>query len=455
MSKVCPKCSKAVYAAEWVRAVGVYFHKNCLKCQICNKTLVQHEALDRKGGIYCQHCFHKNFGTGFGVVGILPGVPVGQERPQAKFTSSPSSTDTIQTTPASQSQPSSSTPIHFECEYTEGCLPQVMERLIQSNLEQSFGYGVDDYCAIAADKIKKAIEKEDAAVHFVAGGTLSNLIVISSILKAHEGVLSADTGHIYVMETGAIEATGHKVLTFQATDTSGKITAEQIKAYAQNHKDATIKVHTVKPGMVYITHPTENGTLYSKNELESIYNVCREYNLPLYIDGARLAMGIASPESDATLVDIAKSCDIFLIGGAKCGCLFGEAIVIINKNLQTDFRYHIKQKGGLMSKGRLLGLQFDVLFTDNLYITSGKHAVDLALMIREAFRRKGYSFFCESSTNQQFPIIPNDKLIELQKKYSFNFWRVIDENRTAVRISTSWATPEENVNKLVKDIDAL
>ena len=257
-------------------------------------------------------------------------------------------------------------------------------------------------------------------------------------------------GHINVHEAGAIERTGHKVLAINTLD--GKITAKQVKKVYDNHMNDDKREHTVQPGMVYISQPTENGLLYTKKELEDLYAVCKECELPLYIDGARLGYGLMSPKNDAYISDVAKNCDIFYIGGTKIGALFGEAVVIINKNLQKDFRYNMKQKGGMLAKGRLLGIQFDELFSNQLYFNISRHAIDLALKIKEAFKEKGYDLLYDSYTNQQFPILPNQLIDNLSKKYELCFWKKIDENTSAVRICTSWATKEKDVNQLISDI---
>lgn len=343
--------------------------------------------------------------------------------------------------------------IRFECDYTEGAHGRIMKRLLETNDEQTPGYGVDEHCEKARAYIRKACHAEEADVHFLVGGTQANTTIIASILRPHQGVVTATTGHIAVHETGAIEATGHKVLTLPSDD--GKIRAEQVKELYDAHWNDVTHEHMVQPGLVYISHPTENGTTYSRAELEALSKVCRECGLPLFMDGARLGYGLASKGSDLSLEDIAELCDVFYIGGTKVGALFGEAVVIINDALKKDFRYYIKQNGGMLAKGRLLGIQFETLFEDGLYYEISKHAVDMAIMIQEAFAKKGFSFRYDSATNQQFPILSDDVLLQLSKKYSYSFWEKVDATHSAVRFCTSWATDQKNVEMLIKDIEAL
>lgn len=343
--------------------------------------------------------------------------------------------------------------IRFECDYLEGAHPKILELLVETNFVQAPGYGKDVYCEKARSLIREKCDSQDADIHFLVGGTQTNKTVIASILRPYQGVLSADTGHINVHETGAIESTGHKVLPIHSTD--GKITATQVKEAYDSHFNDGSPEHLVQPGMVYISHPTEVGTLYTKNELEELSNVCSSLDLPLFLDGARLGYGLTAEGSDLTLPDIAKLCDVFYIGGTKVGALFGEAVVITNPKLKNDFRYFIKQNGGLLAKGRLLGLQFLALFEDNLYYEISVHANKLAMKIKNVFINKGYSFFIDSSTNQQFPIIPNDKIEIIKEKYSFTYWEKIDDNHSAVRFCTCWATRDEDVEKLIHDIENL
>lgn len=343
--------------------------------------------------------------------------------------------------------------IRFQCDYAEGAHPLILKKMEETNYDQTVGYGNDPYCESAREKIKKACEAPEADVHFLVGGTQANFTVISSILRPHQGVVSAVTGHINVHETGAVEATGHKVLALPSED--GKITAAQIKEMYDTHWADSDHEHAVQPGMVYISHPTENGTLYSKEELEAMYAVCKELGLPLFMDGARMGYGLMSESSTLTLADIARLTDVFYIGGTKVGALFGEAVVITNPALKKDFRYLIKQHGGMLAKGRLLGIQFDTLFTDDLYYEISKYADDLAMRLKDAFVKKGYGLRYDSYSNQQFPVLPNAHMDKLKEKYSFGFWEKVDEDHTAVRFCTSWATKEENVQALIADIERL
>ncbi|MDR2918150.1 MAG: low specificity L-threonine aldolase [Tannerella sp.] len=343
--------------------------------------------------------------------------------------------------------------IRFECDYAEGAHPQILEWLAQTNLEQTKGYGEDEHCENARRMICRLCGNESIDVHFLVGGTQTNMTVISSILRPHQGVISATTGHINVHETGAIEATGHKVLALPAIE--GKLTAEQIElAYTEHWSDVNHE-HVVQPGMVYISNPTEGGTIYSKYELRALSDVCRMHNLPLFMDGARLGYGLAAEGNDLTLVDIAELCDVFYIGGTKVGALFGEAVVITNEKLKKDFRYLIKQRGGMLAKGRLLGIQFEVLFENGLYFDISRHAIQMSMKIRDAFIAQKISFLCESPTNQQFPILTQEQIGFLSEKYAFEYWTKIDDKHGAVRFCTSWATRKEDVEELVKDIHSL
>ena len=343
--------------------------------------------------------------------------------------------------------------IQFQCDYNEGAHPRILERLIQTNLEQTVGYGEDHYCESARNVIKEVCERADADVHFLVGGTQANATVISSVLKPYQGVVCAHTGHINVHETGAIEHGGHKVLAIPSKN--GKLDAGDLLKCIQDHYSEDGPEHTVQPGMVYISFSTETGTIYSLSEIRAIRHVCTEYGLPLFIDGARLGYGLASEGCDVTLKDIADLADVFYIGGTKQGALFGEAVVITNNDLKKDFRYCIKQNGGMLAKGRLLGIQFQTLFEDGLYFQLSEHAVSLALKIRDAFKAKGYPFIAESPSNQQFPILPDEVLEILGKDFLFSIWQKTDENHTAVRFCTSWATSPEAVDKLLNAIEAL
>lgn len=341
--------------------------------------------------------------------------------------------------------------IMFNCDYNEGAHPDILSRLSETNYEQTPGYGEDVHCELARSYIKRECGREDIDIHFLVGGTQVNLTVISAALRPHQGVLCAATGHINVHESGAVEATGHKVLSLPTYD--GKITAGQIKKACEAHRKDEAREHIVLPKMVYISFPTELGTIYSKAELNAISEVCRNFGLYLYLDGARLGYGLASSENDLTLSDIARLCDVFTIGGTKVGALFGEAAVITVPFLKEDFRYIIKQKGGLLAKGRLLGIQFETLFENGLYKSISAHAVRLSDMIRNTLRSLGIRFLADSPTNQLFPVFPDDILSSLNKKYIFSPIESLD-GETAVRICTSWATRRDDVEALISDIRA-
>ena len=340
--------------------------------------------------------------------------------------------------------------IRFECDYCEGAHEKIMRRLCETNMEQAPGYGEDAHCAHARELIRQACGAPEADVHFLVGGTQTNTTVITAALRPHQGVISAVSGHISAHETGAIEARGHKVLTLPSDD--GRITAGQVRRLCEEHRGDANREHLVQPGMVYISYPTENGTIYTREELEALYAACREHSLPLFIDGARLGYGLAAEGSGLTLADIAALCDVFYIGGTKVGALFGEAVVITNPELKRDFRYYIKQCGGMLAKGRLLGVQFEVLFEDGLYFEISRRAVELAQRLRRAFEEAGFAMLFDSPTNQQYPILPDELIESLGKKYSFSFWQRVDEGHSAVRFCTSWATREENVDALIADI---
>jgi len=340
--------------------------------------------------------------------------------------------------------------LHFDSDYMEGAHPDVMRRLCETNLEQTVGYGCDEYTREAKIKIKEAIGLPDAEVHFLVGGTQTNATVIDGLLRPHQGVLAAETGHINVHESGAIEATGHKVLALPQH--MGKVRAEEVEAYINNfYRDETYE-HMVAPGMLYISHPTEYGTLYSLAELEALSNVCRRANIPLYMDGARLGYALASPATDITLKDIARLCDVFYIGGTKVGALFGEAVVATRPGLLTHFFPLIKQHGALLAKGRLLGIQFDTLFTDNLYVEIASHAIRQAMKLKQAFVSKGYRLFIDSFTNQQFIVMPNEQIDRLMQYASFELWGPRGESETVVRFVTSWATTDEAIDKLIEQL---
>ncbi len=340
--------------------------------------------------------------------------------------------------------------ILFSCDYQEGCHPSILQKLTETNMEQTVGYGMDDYCQQAASMIRKRFQCENAAVHFLVGGTQANATVIDSILRPYEGVLCAHTGHINVHETGAIEATGHKVLALPGKE--GRITSAQISVAVALQADDE---HTVRPGMVYISLSTEVGTLYNLAQLHDIYETCKNLGLYLYVDGARLGCALKSPVNDIQPEDLAANCDAFTIGGTKNGALFGEAVVLVNPALQPRFRYMMKQHGGMLAKGRLLGLQFMALMENDLYFTLGAHAVNEAMRIRTALREKQIPMAVDSPTNQLFPIFTDEQLEKLEDDFTFSTWERIDEKSTAVRICTSWATKAEDVDQLIAAIKAL
>lgn len=337
--------------------------------------------------------------------------------------------------------------IQFQCDYSEGAHPRILERMMQTNFEQTVGYGEDHYCAMARVLVQKACGRPDADVHFLVGGTQANVTVISSVLRPHQGVICVKTGHINVHETGAIEHSGHKVLALEGVD--GLLSADSIRDAIEEHLAEDGPEHTVQPGMVYISFSSEVGTVYTLAQLQEISAVCRMYGIPLFIDGARMGYGLASEGCDVTLGDIAGLADVFYIGGTKQGALFGEAVVIVNEALKKDFRYFIKQNGGMLAKGRLLGIQFMTLFEDGLYFELSEHAVAQAMRIRDAFASKGYGFLVESPTNQQFPILPNEEMERLSADFRFSVWKKIDDSHTAVRFCTSWATKPEAVDRLI------
>lgn len=318
----------------------------------------------------------------------------------------------------------------------------------EMNLIQQKGYGSDAICESAKEKIKKACECPQAQIHFLTGGTQANATVIASVLERYEGVVAAETGHVAVHEAGAIEYTGHKVLELPGHD--GKIKAAELREFLCNYWQDANHEHMVFPGMVYISHPTEYGTLYSRQELKEISEICREYEIPLYLDGARLGYGLMSRQTDVTLPVIAQYCDVFYIGGTKVGALFGEAVVFTKNNMPRHFLTMVKQQGGLLAKGWLLGLQFDTLFTDDLYMKISQNAIDMAELLKNAFRERGYRFYLESPTNQQFIILENKEMERLQEKVAFSFWEKYDAEHTIVRFATSWATSREDIDELHK-----
>ena len=342
--------------------------------------------------------------------------------------------------------------IRFECDYNNGCHEKVLKALVETNDLRTPGYGNDELCKEAADIIRDICKCPEAAVHFIPGGTQANTIVIKSLLRAHQGVVSPESGHISVHETGAIEAVGHEVLTLKPEN--GKISAAQVDEYCAKHYADESWDHLTQPGMVYISHPTEMGTLYTKAELTALREVCDKYDMPLYLDGARLGYGISSVDSDVTMEDIAALCDVFYIGGTKVGALFGEAVVITKTRYQKDFRYLIKQHGAMFAKGRLMGVQFKALLEDGLYFEIGKKADEQAYRIRDAFMAKGFEMLMFSPTNQQFVIVDKESLKKLAEKYTFATWEDLGD-KASVRFCTSWATTDAEVDELVKDIEAL
>jgi len=345
--------------------------------------------------------------------------------------------------------------IRFNCDYSEGAHPRILEKLVQTNFEQTSGYGNDPYCRQAADLIKQHCQTPHADVHFLSGGTQTNLTVLAAMLRPYQCVIAPDSGHINVHETGAIEMTGHRILT--APNQNGKITAEQITHLCQDHWQDENPEFAPQPRAVYLSFPTELGTLYSKKEMAAIRRVCDEHNLFLFIDGARLGYGLTAPENDISLSELAACCDVFYIGGTKMGALLGEAVVIVNPDLQRDFRYLMKQRGAMLAKGRVLGLQFLTLFEDNLYFTLGHHANKMAALIRQTCEEAGIQLLSHSPTNQLFVLMPDTLLQQLEETYLF--MHLVDASArpgyTPLRICTSWATREEDVAQLCADIKQL
>ena len=340
--------------------------------------------------------------------------------------------------------------IRFNCDYCEGAHQRILDKLVETNMEQTPGYGNDHFCAEAAQMIRDLCKAPEAAVHFLTGGTQANLTVIAAALRPHQGVLCSEAGHIAVHEAGAVEATGHKVLGLSAPD--GKITAQQVKQAYVDHINDESYDQIVQPGLVYISQSTELGTTYSKAELEEMYRVCKECGLYLYVDGARLAYALGAEGMDVDFEVLAANCDVFYIGGTKVGALFGEAVVILNDALKKDFRYIMRQEGGLVAKGRLLGIQFSELLRDGFYIETGRRADRLADEIRKACEDRGYPFLVPNNTHQIFPVIPDAVLESWKDKYAFAYQCRVDESHSAVRFCTSWATRPEDVKALADDI---
>ena len=343
--------------------------------------------------------------------------------------------------------------LYFNNDYAEGCHQSILDALVKTNMEQTLGYGEDDYCAAAREKIRKACGNDNLAVHFLVGGTQTNLTVIDAALRPHQGALCASSGHIHVHETGAVEATGHKVLALPSTD--GKITARQVEQAVLAHRADGAFEHIVQPKLVYISNPTELGTLYTKQELEELSAVCQKLGLYLFLDGARLGYGLMAKGNDLTMADIARLCDVFYIGGTKVGALFGEAVVIRNPALAEDFRYIIKQHGGMLAKGRLLGIQFDTLFTDDLYYKISAHADAMADRLRDTLAEIGAPLLVPGTTNQVFAILPDTLLEELAKTVTFSEQERVSDTHRAVRFCTSWATKAENVDTLCRKLKEL
>lgn len=336
----------------------------------------------------------------------------------------------------------------FQNDYSEGAHPKILEALAKSNLSQELGYGEDQFCLEAAGRIHAAIGNPDADIHFVSGGTQANMLMLSSFLRPFESVIAVDSGHICVHETGAIEQTGHKINTVKGQD--GKVTVREIQEVVAGHGDE----HMVKPRVVFISHSTEIGTIYSANEMREISALCKELNLYLYLDGARLGSALTSRSSDIDLREICSLVDAFYIGGTKNGALLGEALVINHPRLKPDFRYCIKQRGALLSKGRLLGIQFNELFRDNLYFDLARNANRMAERLTNGISSLGYGFLTDSPTNQIFPILPNTVIEKMNQMYRFYVWSKVDETRSSIRLVTSWATSEKPVDEFLADLAA-
>ena len=343
--------------------------------------------------------------------------------------------------------------IYFTSDYCEGCHERILARMMETNLEQTPGYGTDHHCQAAADYIRRECGREDVQVHFLVGGTQTNLTVIAAALRPHQAAVCAESGHIHVHETGAVEATGHKCLTLPSFD--GKLTAAQVAELVHLHRTDESMEHTAQPKLVYISNPTEYGTIYSLAELEALSAVCHREGLFLFLDGARLGYGLQCRQNDVTMADLARLCDAFYIGGTKVGALFGEALVLTNPALQEDFRYLIKQRGGMLAKGRLLGIQFETLFEDGLYYQISAHALQMADLLRDALLEAGFAMQVDSPTNQLFPIVPDDLLEKLRRKYAVTYMNRVDGTHSCIRLCTSWATREEDVRTFCADLKQL
>lgn len=336
----------------------------------------------------------------------------------------------------------------FKNDYSEGAHPKILQGLIETNLVQEAGYGEDSFTLQAIDLIKEKMENTDVDIHLLSGGTQTNLTAISAFLRPHEAAIAPASGHIFVHETGAIEATGHKVVTIDTED--GKLTPAHIQQVLDEHTDE----HMVKPKLVYISNSTEIGSIYQKSELQELKSFCANHNLLLFLDGARLGSALCADNNDLKLSDLPNLVDAFYIGGTKNGALLGEALVIVREDLKADFRYHIKQKGALLAKGRLLGIQFLELFRDDLFFELAEHANKMAGLLREGLQKENIEFLIDSPTNQIFPILPNERIQKLQKNYAFIIWSKFDAERSTIRLVTSWATKEEAVHQFLKDIKA-
>lgn len=343
--------------------------------------------------------------------------------------------------------------LSFESDYTQGAHEKVLKHLIETNMEPLSGYGNDPYTQSAKEKILAACNCPNGEVHLLTGGTQTNSIIIDTMLQPFEGVICASSGHINVHEAGAVEFLGHKVLELPAHD--GCLDSKELAAYLRNFYDDANHEHMVFPGMVYISHPTEYGTLYTKDEFEAISDICHQYQIPLFLDGARLGYGLMANSTDVTLPFLAKCCDVFYIGGTKVGALCGEAVVFTHKNVPKHFVTQIKQHGALLAKGRLLGVQFDALFTDDLYFEISRHAIEMAMLLKKGFTERNFPFFIDSPTNQQFIILENRMMEKLQRNVRFSFWEKQDDDHTIVRFATSWGTQKEDIDTLFQYIDFL
>ena len=341
--------------------------------------------------------------------------------------------------------------VSFESDYIAGAHPEVLKKLIETNLEPLSGYGADPYCESARQKIREAVGLPEAEVFFLAGGTQTNAVVISAMLADYEGVVAARTGHISVHEAGAVEYTGHEVL--ELPHTEGKIRPPVLADYLETFFADENREHMTFPGMVYISHPTEYGTLYTKEELTGLSEICRRRGIPLFMDGARLGYGLMSRETDVTPRDIAALCDVFYIGGTKVGALCGEAVVFTRHNMPRHMLTSVKKRGALLAKGRLLGVQFDALFTDDLYFRIGRYAIDMAEKLKAIFRARNIPFFIQSPTNQQFVVLENRRLEQIGRRAAFSFWEKTDDTHSVVRFATSWSTTEEDLRALEEALD--